>query len=76
MLQLGCPVDGGGNVGATPLHRVAFSGATAAMKVLLEWNNPGNRSFQASVLDTEASTPTSAISSKESYCDLLARDTR
>ena len=36
LMQLGCPVNGGGVVGATPLHRAAFSGATASMRVLLE----------------------------------------
>ena len=81
LLQLGCPVDGSGDshCGATPLHRAAFSGATAAMKVLLEWNAPGNSELQTtnSSSTTTTSIPTSAItSSNEKYCDLLARDTR
>ena len=41
LLNQGCPVDGGGyeqgGCGATPLHRASFSGATAAMRVLIEW---------------------------------------
>ncbi|OEU13225.1 ankyrin, partial [Fragilariopsis cylindrus CCMP1102] len=39
LLNLGCSVDGGGYCGATPLHRASFSGATATMKVILEWNS-------------------------------------
>jgi hypothetical protein len=35
MLQLDCPVDGVGE-GATPLHRASFSGAVAAMRILIE----------------------------------------
>jgi hypothetical protein len=41
LLQLGCHADGhvksDGHSCSTPLHRAAFSGATAAMKVLLDW---------------------------------------
>ncbi len=84
LLQMGCPVDGGGHCGATPLHRASFSGATATMKVLLEWNAP-NKTYSETT-DTEMAfvediasdsrTPASATQSKARYCDLLARDTR
>eukprot|EP00533_Pseudo-nitzschia_delicatissima_P008346 CAMPEP_0116108288 /NCGR_PEP_ID=MMETSP0327-20121206/16703_1 /TAXON_ID=44447 /ORGANISM="Pseudo-nitzschia delicatissima, Strain B596" /LENGTH=358 /DNA_ID=CAMNT_0003601185 /DNA_START=97 /DNA_END=1170 /DNA_ORIENTATION=+ len=83
LLQMGCPVDGGGHCGATPLHRASFSGATATMKVLLEWNAP-NKTYSETT-DTEMAfvediasdsrTPASATQSKARYCDLLARDT-
>jgi ankyrin repeat protein len=72
-----------GHCGATPLHRAAFSGATAAMKVLLEWNAPGSADCESRELGTEISlsddttrvtTPVTPL--KEEFCDLLARDTR
>lgn len=70
LLQLGCPVDGGGDdnddVGSsTPLHRAAFSGATAAMRVLLEWSLPGSRGDDAGDGDGGGT----------GRCNLLARDT-
>ena len=72
LLQLGCPVDGGGFCGATPLHRAAFSGATAAMKVLLEWKAPSNDYSSTSI---ESEGEVSNDKSGEQFCDLLARDT-
>ncbi|KAG7373204.1 ankyrin repeat domain protein [Nitzschia inconspicua] len=77
LLQLGCHVDGlvvqheGGpdaesivsSCGATPLHRAAFSGATAAMKILLEWNN------------TQPNNSSSTHPFQQRCCDLLAKDT-
>ena len=67
LLNQGCPVDGGGyeegGCGATPLHRASFSGATAAMGVLIEWaagsrnsssnldmNRTGNRDLREALL--------------------------
>jgi hypothetical protein len=73
LLQLGCHVDGIVSVvgdlnynsttrfcGSTPLHRAAFAGATASMKILLDWNstNPGD---------------STSVSSKQ-QCNLLAKD--
>jgi len=85
LLQMGCPVDGGGHCGATPLHRAAFSGATAAIKVLLEWNDPSNTFCETNRIDAEttfmhdvtsgSTSSNSATQSKAKYCDLLARDT-
>ena len=72
LLQLGCPVDGGGFCGATPLHRAAFSGATAAMKVLLEWKVPSSDYSDTSI---ESEGELSNDESGELYCDLFARDT-
>jgi len=82
LLQLGCPVDGMGHCGATPLHRAAFSGAIAAMKVLLEWNAPDSAECESRELDTERAlsedanrVTASSTLLKEKFCDLLARDT-
>mmetsp|Transcript_15550 Transcript_15550/g.32181 ORF Transcript_15550/g.32181 Transcript_15550/m.32181 type:complete len:405 (-) Transcript_15550:54-1268(-) len=85
LLQMGCPVDGGDHCGATPLHRASFSGATAAMKLLLEWNAPNKTYSETNGMDTEtafvddtASESRASASSAQStarYCDLLARDT-
>jgi ankyrin repeat protein len=50
LLQLGCPVDGGGSCGATPLHRASFSGATATMKVLIEWVDRKGHDQRAAML--------------------------
>mmetsp|Transcript_12375 Transcript_12375/g.25200 ORF Transcript_12375/g.25200 Transcript_12375/m.25200 type:complete len:451 (-) Transcript_12375:218-1570(-) len=78
LLQLRCPVDGGGHCGATPLHRASFSGATAAMKVLLEWNN----NTQSDALSSYQARPVIASNDEESSnnidnkrCNLLAKDT-
>eukprot|EP00536_Pseudo-nitzschia_multiseries_P008577 jgi/Psemu1/66591/estExt_Genemark1.C_2190050 len=54
LLQRGCPVDGGGHCGATPLHRASFSGATAAMKVLLEWNDGKSNDTPHHAVDGDA----------------------
>ena len=82
LLQLGCPVDVG-VCGATPLHRAAFSGATAAMKVLLEWKAPINDYSGTNEIESDqvifndmSATGIMSKESKEPYCDLLARDTR
>ena len=71
LLQIGCPVDGVGEF--TPLHRAAFSGAVAAMKVLLEWNAPGN---DASTFSDKETPSRISDSTRGKFCDLLARDTR
>jgi ankyrin repeat protein len=68
LLQLGCPVDGGGQCGANPLHRAAFSGATAAMKVLLEWNAPGNSEFQTTN-SSSSSSSSSVLNGEVSFSD-------
>jgi hypothetical protein len=75
LLQLGCHVDGIVSVegelqsnsttrccGATPLHRAAFSGATATMKILLDWNS------------TEPDKNSSSSVYNKKQCDVLAKD--
>lgn len=72
LLQRGCPVDGGGHCGATPLHRASFSGATAAMKVLLEWNDGKSNDTPHHAVDGDGERL--SVNSRK-CCDLLAKDT-
>mmetsp|Transcript_9471 Transcript_9471/g.28254 ORF Transcript_9471/g.28254 Transcript_9471/m.28254 type:complete len:140 (-) Transcript_9471:2351-2770(-) len=77
LLKLGCPVDGEGHCGATPLHRASFSGATAAMKVLLEWNNgDSSDGTQQTSLTIDEYAEGSSMTCDSERCDLLAKDTR
>lgn len=69
LLNLGCLVDGGGYCGATPLHRASFSGATSAMKVILEWNSDTDQDYRNTTIPTASQLP------ERKCCDLLARDT-
>lgn len=86
LLNLGCSVDGGGYCGATPLHRASFSGATATMKVILEWNSdnilrcyPSDDDNNDSSNNSTTIVPTPSYPSQLSerkYCNILARDIR
>lgn len=87
LLNLGCPVDGVADddnyaIGCcTPLHRAAFSGATASMRVLLEWNKDeidDDIRFEKADITTVATTESTTILRQRlerKRCDLLAKDT-